>query len=138
MFAYIFIGVLHVLMDHSCGWSPINTKLLIEFCVYFQKLVIDRSWMIYMVEFLQFDERSHPKNNEFFYCPCVCCVISKKHGKEEILNHLFCDGIYQSYTRRVCHGEVIKTLNYNTHRGIWCRCGWSIRRYDVWYWRRFF
>lgn len=37
-----------------------------------------------VVEFLQFGKRNLLNNNGFFYCLCVCCANSKKHGKEEI------------------------------------------------------
>lgn len=63
-----------------------------------------------VIEFFQFVETNLPVNNEFFYCPCIFFVgIVKKHGKKELLNYVYWDGICQHYTTWAWPDEVTKT-----------------------------
>ena len=71
---------------------------------------MDRSWMRddrlraeykYRVkEFLQFAESNAEKSlHALFLCPCVCCANKEpKHSKKEIMDHITCLWICQSYT----------------------------------------
>ena len=79
---------------------------------------MDRSWMkanrlgpIYengVHEFLEYHDKHIPHNNGIFYFPCVVCTNINKGTKEEIFQHLCCDGICQNYIIWTWHGEVDK------------------------------
>lgn len=76
---------------------------------------MDRSWMKAnrlsekyekgVEEFLQYCENL-PNNNGKFHCPCVKCgnrlpLLSV----EELRNHLICEGVCETYTNWIWHGE---------------------------------
>ncbi|CAK8571581.1 unnamed protein product [Lathyrus sativus] len=47
-----------------------------------------------------------------FLCPCVRCANEEpKLYKKEIRDHLICEGICQSYTQCIWHGEVVAKPN---------------------------
>ncbi|XP_058776944.1 uncharacterized protein LOC131651292 [Vicia villosa] len=95
---------------------------------------MDRSWMRAnrlsdeyehgVMEFLEFAESNAkkdfhpPKSNAedshptLFLCPCVRCANREsKLSKKEIMDHLICQGICQSYTQWIWHGEVVANSN---------------------------
>ncbi|XP_058764498.1 uncharacterized protein LOC131637949 [Vicia villosa] len=95
---------------------------------------MDRSWMRAnrlsaeyehgVMEFLQFAESNAkkylppPKSSAeeslptLILCLCVRCANKEpKLSKKEIMNHLICKGICQSYTQWIWHSEVVATSN---------------------------
>ena len=84
---------------------------------------MDRSWMRAnrlsdeyehgVMEFLQFAESNADKSlPTLFLCPCVRCANKEpKRSKKEIMDHLICVGICQSYTKWIWHGEVVAKSN---------------------------
>jgi len=83
---------------------------------------MDRSWMKAsrlsdeydngVTDFLQFAERNLPNNNGMFLCPCVNCGNRcPEQTPEEIRNHLICEGISQTYTTWIWHGEALSNAS---------------------------
>ena len=66
-----------------------------------------------VMEFLQFAESNADKSlPTVFLCPCIRCANKEpKRSKKEIMDHLICVGICQSYTKWIWHGEVVAKSN---------------------------
>ncbi|XP_058740867.1 uncharacterized protein LOC131613194 [Vicia villosa] len=84
-----------------------------------------------VMEFLQFAECNAkkdlppPKSNAekslptLFLCPCVRCANQEpKLSKKEIMDHLICEGICQSYTQWIWHGEVVAKSNVSQRDNV--------------------
>jgi hypothetical protein len=89
---------------------------------------MDRSWIKAnrlsaeyekgMDEFFQY-AREKLSNNIRFYCPCVKCLNRKPQLlEEEIRDHLVCEGICQSYTNWIWHGEPSKDMPSASEREV--------------------
>ena len=84
---------------------------------------MDRSWMRAnrlsdeyehgVKEFLRFAESNAEKSlHALFLCSCVRCANKEpKLSKKEIMDHLICVGICQSYTQWIWYGEVVANSN---------------------------
>ncbi|GAU38745.1 hypothetical protein TSUD_158760 [Trifolium subterraneum] len=94
---------------------------------------MDRSWMKAnrlsaeykqgVMEFLQFAEKNIPPPEKeippLFLCPCVFCANKEpKRNKKEIMNHLICDWICQTYTQWIRHGEVVATPSVSQRENV--------------------
>ncbi|XP_058784274.1 uncharacterized protein LOC131659049 [Vicia villosa] len=102
---------------------------------------MDRNWMRAnrlsaeyehgVMKFLQFAESNAkkdlppPKSNAeeslptLILCPCVRCANQEpKVSKKEIMNHLICEGICQSYTQWIWHGEVVAKSNVSQRDNV--------------------
>ncbi|CAK8561831.1 unnamed protein product [Lathyrus sativus] len=54
-----------------------------------------------------------------FLCPCVRCANHEpKLNKKEIMDHLICHGICQSYTQWIWHGEVVAKSNVSQRDNV--------------------
>ncbi|CAK8537502.1 unnamed protein product [Lathyrus sativus] len=88
---------------------------------------MDRSWMKPnhlgaeydkgMEAFFQYAREKLPNNNKF-YCPCVNCLNKEPPLLiDGIRNHLVCEGICQSYTNWIWHGEPSNNTSSVSERG---------------------
>ncbi|CAK8567798.1 unnamed protein product [Lathyrus sativus] len=84
-----------------------------------------------VMKFLQFDERNAKKNlpppksnaeksNHLLYlCSCVLCENQEpKLNKKEIMDRLIYEGICQSYTQWIWHGEVLENSNVSQRDNV--------------------
>ena len=55
-------------------------------------------------EFIEF-ACAHAREQNNIPCPCLRCFNAKSGNPVELMNHLLCHGIDQSYTRLTRHGE---------------------------------
>ncbi|CAK8562299.1 unnamed protein product [Lathyrus sativus] len=89
---------------------------------------MDRSWMKAnrlgaeydkgMEAFFQYAREKLPNNN-MFYCPCVNCLNRELPLLiDEIRNHLVCEGICQSYTNWIWHGEPSNNTSSVSEREV--------------------
>jgi hypothetical protein len=51
--------------------------------------------------------RQHVKEEESILCPCTWCHNVIRHDQKEVSAHLNCNGMCQTYTRWVYHGETL-------------------------------
>ncbi|CAK8541326.1 unnamed protein product [Lathyrus sativus] len=84
-----------------------------------------------VMEFLELAESNAKKNlappksdaekslHLLFLCPCVRCANHEpKLNKKEIMDHLICHGICQSYTQWIWHGEVVAKSNVSQRDNV--------------------
>lgn len=72
--------------------------------------------------FLEFAYREKGSNAKI-WCPCVKCVNRRLKKRDEVYDHLVCDGMLQGYTIWGCHGETAAYIRANQasdsqHKGI--------------------
>ncbi|KAK2426682.1 hypothetical protein QL285_025325 [Trifolium repens] len=90
---------------------------------------MDRSWMKAnrvsaefrkgMNEFFQYACEKLPNNNGKLRCPCVNCLNRLPQLLiSEIKNHLVCDGICETYTNWIWHGEPAKDMPNVSEREV--------------------
>ena len=97
--------------------------------MFFSEVVMDRSWMKAnrvsaeftkgMNEFFQYACEKLPNNNGKLRCPCVNCLNRLPQLLiSEIRNHLVCDGICETYTNWIWHGEPAKDMPNVSEREV--------------------
>ena len=88
---------------------------------------MDRKWMSSdrcsreyidgVKEFIRF-AREHTNEPNKILCPCLSCCYGKRISPSDLLDHLVCHGIDQSYTRWTRHGEMDDTSSDRVHTTI--------------------
>ena len=78
---------------------------------------MDRSWMNAsrmssacdkgVEQFLEFAlERTRPNEDGKYLCPCINYLNGSEQVRDDIQEHLLCDGIKNYYTTWIWHGEL--------------------------------
>ena len=85
---------------------------------------MDRKWMSSdrclreyidgVKEFIRFASE-HTNNPNKILCPCLSCCYGKRISPLDLLDHLVCHGIDQSYTRWTRHGETDDARSDRVH-----------------------